>query len=354
MAKPTRRARTSRGKDATARTTFDKPKTLTFAMIELSDPTDVNDRRRTWLGRAYRYRDVTPVFNSWSKIPSLNGKIAVSAQTLKSLDEMRKIDADWYMLSGHHGRLYADDMFLPCFSDSKDHINRQDHTGFFNNEYHHGRWEQAYRKRPSSGEKDLANWNEASDWDPHSDATYRRVNKRLKKWDDVPYTRKMRRKMIDHLEREHYLSCTGEPSALLAPFSTENPVLEPSVQAKRATRCKGVILAACNTLNYAATRKTWHAYFPNAVVIGTGGRIAAGYQLTNAIYKSRMCNRSFWENPGSVLTDESKLEELAKSLAAGFPRGKMVAVMFNKKLALALREKSGSITSATYPHDTTF
>jgi hypothetical protein len=349
MATPTKHARTSRGKEATARTTFDKPKTITFAMIELSEDKDVNDRRSAWLGRAYRYRDVTPVFNAWSKIPSLNGSVAVSAEAIRSLEEMKKIDADWYMLSGHHGRLYTEDMILECYSSPIDHANRQDHTGFFNDDYHHGRWEQVTRKRPAAGASDPASWNEATPWDPRSDATYRRPNSALKKFEDVPYTSKMRRKMIEHQDRERYLSCTGKPSPVLAPFATDNPVLEPSMQATRASRCKGVILSACNTLIYRATRLTWQAYFPKAVFIGTGGRIAHGWQLTNAIYKSSMCNKAFWEDPASVLTDKSKVEELARSLAAGFSNY-TVAVMYDRTLVLGKRT-GGKIETRAYPHD---
>ena len=45
MAKPKRRARTAGGNAATARTTLNKPKAITFAMIELGHAKDVNDRR---------------------------------------------------------------------------------------------------------------------------------------------------------------------------------------------------------------------------------------------------------------------------------------------------------------------
>src|SRR5580698_6238955 len=78
---------------------------ITFAMIELADSADCNARKSMWLN--YGFKDVTPMFAGQSTVPSLNDSMV--AQGRQMLQAMASVNADWYMISGHHGALYESD-----------------------------------------------------------------------------------------------------------------------------------------------------------------------------------------------------------------------------------------------------
>ncbi len=113
---------------------------ITFAMLELANPADCNRRRGQW--KRYKFKDVTPILAKRSRVPSLNGsQVATGRKVIAKLED---VVADWYMLSGHHGRLFAEDTEIynrPNGTwDSDAYYDKLEYAGFFNNDYHHGPW----------------------------------------------------------------------------------------------------------------------------------------------------------------------------------------------------------------------
>lgn len=270
---------------------INRPPVITFAMFELGNPSDCNARRRAWVHRRYSYRDITPVVNKRNKVPSFYSRGFRNNKGLalgkRVLSELKKTNADWYLLSGHHGRLYSSD-----WDQSKpltEYYNKLKYAGFFNNDYHHGRWVEATQTSPK--------------WNPDT---------------NPDYSRSERKKMKEHLKYELYLGNTEKPPSTIAPFDMTNPFLEPSMKAKRQGKCKGFIISACNTLIYPSVRKTWHDYYPDSVFIGTFRRIGRGGWVTNAIYKSKYSNKAFWEDPATALSSERKCIDFTYELARHF------------------------------------
>lgn len=261
---------------------------VTFAMIELADPKDCNDRKRLW--RRLKFKDVTPEVAHLAKVPSLNNSSALSPGK-RLIEGMRWINADWYLLSGHHGRLYASD--ADAYTNYYDYAARLDHAGFFNNEYHHGRWSLITRE-PGMQEK-------------------------LKAGMADPEWRKKYRKYVLHIERELYLSTTPEAPKVLADFPQTNPLLEPAMQPARAVRCRGIIISACNTLAFVSTRKFWSRYYPDAAFIGSLKTIGHGYWITNAVAGAKMTDAGFWTDPTSVLKSNSDCIELVRQMSMKYP-----------------------------------
>ena len=269
-----------------------KPK-ITFAMIELADPKDCNDRKRLW--KRLKFQDITPEVAARAKVPSLNGR-KTETIGLNLIQGMKSVNAHWYLLSGHHGRLYSDDMNR--FKNSYDYFSQQDYAGFFNNEYHHGRWIKLWR--------DPARIKQAADALANPD------------WRDA------NKKMAKHFDYELYLTTTAEaPDSITGgQFDQVNPLLVSRMQPRRSSKCLGIILSACNTLSFSAVRKYWQSNYPNSVIFGTFRTIGHGYQVTNAIARAKLTNAKFWRQPSDVLVDEGVREDLVMQIARKFPRSR--------------------------------
>lgn len=286
--------------------TIGKPE-ITFAMIELADSADCNARRRIWKG--YSFKDVTPMFSGRGQVPSLNdGMVADGRQMIQ---QMQSINADWFMLSGHHGCLYESD--YDSFKtngqiDTLSCANGMDFCGFFNEAYHAGRWEYATRADPDA----LLN-------DP----------------DDGP-------KMAKNHANEIYLRTTPAAPSTVAKHTQTNPLLDgtPDQATSRSGQCKGIIISACNTLIYRAARDTWATAFPNAVIIGSVSRIVSGTWITNAIASAKMTNENFWRDPQSILDQPGMCEQLRGQLQAGFPSSATIGLIYKKTLFVAGRSQA--------------
>jgi hypothetical protein len=173
----------------------------TFAVAEFYKTSDSNKMRDKWLGWAFR--DVTPL---WSKTAHCHtfSTAANVPKWPKFQDKLAGSHADWYYLSGHHGRQFTTDPIDP------DVLDTQTEIGFFNEAYHRGRW-------------------------AHRD------------WPATP--------------AEVYMTMGHAPAGALGP--DDNPLY-----AEARPKCKGVILMGCNTLIYRQVRIALSKAFPNAVLIG--------------------------------------------------------------------------------------
>jgi hypothetical protein len=269
---------------------------ITFAMVEVADSADCNSRKSHW--QNYGFKDVTPDFGSQSTVPSLNGSKVAAGRAM--LRKMASIDADWFMLSGHHGAVYASDYaFLSGGSSTPDFdaiINGEDFCGFFNESYHEGRWEHSSRSDP--------------------DATGNPPKKG---------------NMSDLISNEIYLRTTAVAPSSIANHTQDNPMVDRAAAASAPTP-KGIILSACNTLIYKSARTFWNANFPNAVIFGPVSRIVSGTWVTNAIASAAMTDESFWRDPQSILDQAGMCEKLEKQITAGFPSSSKIALMYKGTL----------------------
>jgi hypothetical protein len=268
---------------------------ITFAMIELAESPDCNSRKSTWVG--YGFKDVTPEFGTQSTVPSLNGSQVTQGRTM--LQEMASIDADWFMLSGHHGALYKSDYARISGGSTMDLeaiVNGEEFCGFFNESYHEGRWEHATRDDPDSTTNPPANLD-----------------------------------MGKLHANEIYLRTTDAAPSSIATHTQDNPLVDRATGASAPTP-KGIILSACNTLIYKSARTFWNANFPNAVIFGPVSRIVSGTWVTNAIASAQMTNESFWRDPQSVLDQAGMCEKLEKQLTAGFPSSSKIGFLYKGTL----------------------
>ncbi len=265
---------------------------ITFAMIELAEPEDSNARKSQWL--RYGFKDVTPVFAGQSTVPSLNGSMV--AQGRQMLKQMVDVAADWFMVSGHHGALYqADYENFSTPEGSRDNqalSNGEEYCGFFNESYHKGRWETASRDDPDSTSFPSPNL-----------ATYH--------------------------ANEIYLRTTDTAPGSIAKHAQDNPVFDSTAWAPAP---KGIIISACNTLFYKSARKTWSGYFPNAIIIGTMGRIVSGTWVTNAIAAASMTNEAFWRDPQSILDQPGMPDQLSQQLTDNFPKSSTIGLIYKGTL----------------------
>jgi hypothetical protein len=288
---------------------------ITFAMVETADSADCNSRKNTWLG--YGFKDVTPDFGSQATVPSLNGSQVAAGRTM--LEKMAAIDADWFMLSGHHGAIYASDYTLLSGGSSKldfDAImNNEDFCGFFNESYHEGRWDHASRSDPDASSNPPKTGN-----------------------------------MTDLMTNEIYLRTTAAATSPIASHVQDNPMVDRASGASAPTP-KGIILSACNTLIYKSARTFWNTNFPNAVIFGPVSRIASGTWVTNAIASAAMTNEAFWRDPQSILDQSGMCEKLEKQITAGFPSSSKIGLMY--KGTLYIPGKSQSATDSLALADVT-
>jgi hypothetical protein len=294
-------------------------KGVTFAMIELADPRDCNNRKRLW--KKYGFKDVSPLWANRRKVPSLNGKM-VEKDGVQFLSEMEAINADWYVLSGHHGRLYTVDLFT-YIGNLRDYFNKLEYAGFFNNNYHHSRWFGrwgGWNKDSATGKPTKLPAADYYDYvsDPKKSIRCLIDGGLLKPW----------KAKVTELNTSLYLRTT-DPAAKkkLAPFDhpwgQENPLCFKRMENSRKRKCKGIILSACNTLVFKQARIFWNSYYPDAIIFGTFTTINSGIQVIKAIKRSRLTNKKFWVNPRAVLgNDRRKARELALDVAKKFPKSR--------------------------------
>ncbi|MGC2888761.1 MAG: hypothetical protein WB627_06820 [Candidatus Acidiferrum sp.] len=265
---------------------------ITFAMIELAEPEDCNARKSQWL--RYGFKDVTPIFSGQSTVPSLNDSMVDPGR--KMLKQMVDVAADWFMVSGHHGAIYQADYYTHVLPngdlDNLAIVNGEEYCGFFNEAYHQGRWDTATRADPDS-----------TLHPPAKIATFH--------------------------ANEIYLRTTDTAPDSIAKHIQDNPLFDSTSWAPEP---KGIIISACNTLIYKSARKTWSAYFPKAVIIGTISRIVSGTWVTNAIASAKMTNESFWRDPQSILDQPGMCAQLEKQLTAGFPKSSDIGFIYKGTL----------------------
>lgn len=267
---------------------------ITFAMIETADSADCNARKSQWL--SYGFKDITPTFGSQSTVPSLNDSMV--SQGRQMLEAMKSVNADWYMISGHHGVIYTSEYMNYLGADQDVDFtacaNGAPYCGFFNEAYHAGRWM----------------WASQSDPDAQNYAT-------------PPAN------LAQNEANEIYLRTTDAAPDSAAKQNQDNPVFD---SASSSPAPKGIIISACRTLFYLSARKTWSSYFPNAVIIGTNDRIVSGTWVSSAIAAAQMTNESFWRDPQSILDQDGMCTQLEQQLTANFPSSSEIAVVYKGTL----------------------
>ena len=182
----------------------------TYATIEFMGASDTVQARSFWHHRGFR--DVTPQLRG--KFPKQTFRKSVPANEFAGyhaalLHLHGPQTASWICLSGHHGRIDDECVTVDHGDDWSLHYNEEDDVGFFNHHFHEHEW-------VGKGTHDNSLFiYSTSKVEPHSR--------------------------------------TG--AIFGAPF-------------RKNEYCKGLILSACNTLAYRASRKWLHDTFPNAVVFG--------------------------------------------------------------------------------------
>lgn len=217
-------------------------KTLTVAFMEFLNNSDSNGMKSLML--KHGFTDISPLWGDQPTVPTFKSDPAVIARWPEFQQAMVYCEADWYYLSGHHGRQYAAD-YTPDLT-IYEHANSQYITGFFNHDYHHGLWEHA------------------SVYDPHSHESPRDVFMKTSLG-------------ADFYEME----------------KTDNPLF-----VNVHSRCKGVMLIGCNTLIYKSARVAMSKYFPNALVIGL---VSKENNSTRHILRvANKYGRKLFTNPESI------------------------------------------------------
>ncbi len=236
-------------------------KPVTFAIVELGDPPDARAFRQSW--RGWGFKDVTPL---WGKQGVKSFALVRSniARWPEFKEALRSVEADWYFLSGHHGRQFASDWQNPVHESEEQQdlvkyrlANRQREAGFFNKAYNDGQFLHASRNAPDEGKR------------PNS----------------------------------VYMTTTSEAGTIAKEY--ENPLFD-----RVHPQCKGVLLSGCNTLFMRQVRIAFRRHFPNAVILGTWDKTKErGLAFSNPILK--VCGNGFFTNPPST---EEKIVEFVQKI----------------------------------------
>src|SRR6185503_10786767 len=134
---------------------------LTFAMMEFLSESDSNTMKSHW--RKLGFTDITPKWGTRDSVPTFKQDAAIINQWSDFQAQMEGVEADWYYLSGHHGRRFKSD--LKDYPDMMDHINRHEQVGIFNEVYHHGQWDHDSQSSPDAHRKPLDVYMESgADW----------------------------------------------------------------------------------------------------------------------------------------------------------------------------------------------
>jgi hypothetical protein len=196
---------------------------------------DSNSMKRIWL--QHGFKDESPIWGSQSIVPTFKNQRSVIEQWPDFQWQMQEVDADWYYLSGHHGRRRSADREGV---DAPTHANTQQDVGFFNAHYHHGTWEGHAAK-----------------------------------------------------ELEVYMSTSTGPWDVYEHGPRDNPL-----HGQPHTKCKGLMLVGCNTLLYLSVRRMLLKYFPNAVIMGLMS--TENSAITKILRTVRKHGRGFFVNPKSI------------------------------------------------------
>lgn len=215
--------------------------TLSIAFMEFLANSDSNALKAMFC--SHGFKDVSPLWGNQLLVPSFKSRPDIIARWPEFQQAMTEVEADWYYLSGHHGRRFRSD---GANQDSRTHLNGQEHVGFFNEHYHHGPWDHGAPDNP----------------DAHASP------------------------------RDVYMSTsTADWVYELGP--TDNPLYSAP-----HTQCRGVMLVGCNTLIYKKVRQQLVHYFPNAVVIGLMSRETSS--ITAILRVAHQHGRQFFTDPKSI------------------------------------------------------
>jgi hypothetical protein len=282
-----------------------------FTMFELSDSADCV-KLKSYLVRK-GFKDITPVQPGKTSTTSFKGSNAKGGKDI--ISKLQATPADWLILSGHHGILYASDYELfgdiNVSANLENCLNNNKYAGFFNDDYHHGRWENA------------------TQLDPALNSTSQGLSQ--------------------YYSREIFCSTTDPASPSIAPFDQQNPYLPGTAL---NTKCKGIILSACNTFSYRSVRKKWGDSFPDAVIFGTFARIPEGLRVANALASAPSTTKSFWIDPQAYLNSApDKPEKFALEISKyGARQGVSLGMIYQKK-AYFPSSSSGNISIQVLPYD---
>lgn len=224
--------------------------TLSIAFMEFLLESDSNTMKSLW--RSYGWKDISPLWGDRPTVPTFKHDPAIIGQWPDFQREMTQVEADWYYLSGHHGRQFDRD--TERFANNMEMNNTLSRTGFFNEPYHTGRWDRATLEDPYQGE------------DP----------------------------------QEVYMTTSEDDwGAGLGP--QDNPLYNAPHE-----QCKGMLLVGCNTLANRQTRRMLNTYFPNAVIIGLISRETDA--LTKILNVIRPLGPQFFIDPKGTI-DPTELAE---------------------------------------------
>lgn len=223
---------------------------LSIAFMEFLSDGDSNALKQLWL--SYGWEDVSALWGSKRMVPTFKQDKAVIEKWPDFQVGMGDVEADWYYLSGHHGRQFAAD--LGPDDDMLDHFNTHENCGFFNEVYHSGRWEEADAQNPYEHIRDL-------------DVFMRTGN-------------------------ENYNGMASETNPLYGTCHDN---------------CRGIILVGCRGLAYKSARRMYNEYFPNAVVIGPVSKESTAIVKLLKVFKGY--GRDFFVDP-----TQYDFEEVVKKL----------------------------------------
>src|SRR5437867_1175963 len=80
---------------------------LTIAFMEFLQESDSNMMKALW--RSYGWEDISPIWSNRATVPTFKQDPAIIAQWSEFQSAMTDCEADWYYLSGHHGRQFMRD-----------------------------------------------------------------------------------------------------------------------------------------------------------------------------------------------------------------------------------------------------
>src|SRR5215510_12685443 len=102
--------------------------TLSIAFMEFLSEGDSNMMKQLWL--SYGWEDISPIWGNQRNVPTFKDSPAVVEEWPEFQRDMMQCEADWYYLSGHHGRQFAAD--ADRFDSGLDLENFLSRAGFFN------------------------------------------------------------------------------------------------------------------------------------------------------------------------------------------------------------------------------
>lgn len=220
--------------------------TLSIAFMEFLSEGDSNLMKQLW--RSYGWDDISPIWGHKATVPTFKQTPSIIAQWPDFQQQMTDCEADWYYLSGHHGRQFAADD--DRFENGLDLANYLSRAGFFNEPYHMGRWHSATLEQPDKGQR--------------KDEIYMTMSE-----DDWLYE--------------------------LGP--SDNPLYNAPHE-----NCLGVMLVGCNSLAFRSVRAKLNQYFPNAVIIGVISKEVAAINKILKVIKP--LGREFFIDPKWTIDPE--------------------------------------------------